>query len=117
VTVSRPVGGILSGAEALVLCGLPEVIGRAARPLLDLAPGGVYLAAGVASGAGALLPHRFTLTCDRLAGPSAVCSLLHFPSPHDAWLYASTLPCGVPTFLDRVKPCRGHPANSPSVLS
>ena len=32
-------------------------------PLLDLAPGGVCRAAGVTPGAGALLPHRFTLTC------------------------------------------------------
>jgi hypothetical protein len=31
----------------------------------DLAPGGVYLAAPVARGAGALLPHRFTLTAPR----------------------------------------------------
>ena len=46
-------------------------------PLLGLAPGGVYRAARVASGAGALLPHRFTLACDRSPGPSAVCFLLH----------------------------------------
>jgi len=31
-------------------------------PLLDLAPSGVYRAVRVASHAGALLPHRFTLT-------------------------------------------------------
>ena len=31
--------------------------------LLDLAPGGVYLAIAVTCNAGALLPHRFTLTC------------------------------------------------------
>ena len=70
-TVSRPVGGILStgpfpgsGWVAIPLCGLPGDIGRAGRPALDLAPGGVYRAARVAPGAGALLPHRFTLTCD-----------------------------------------------------
>ena len=32
---------------------------------LDLAPSGVYLATPVTRGAGALLPHRFTLTCAR----------------------------------------------------
>src|SRR5689334_23112120 len=32
------------------------------RPLFGLSPGGVYLAGGVAASAGALLPHRFTLT-------------------------------------------------------
>ena len=31
-------------------------------PMFDLAPGGVYRAAPVTRGAGALLPHRFTLT-------------------------------------------------------
>ncbi len=34
-------------------------------------------------------------------GPSAVCSLLHCPSPHDARPLAGTLPCGARTFLDR----------------
>src|SRR4029079_9323872 len=74
---------------AIHLCGLPEGCpwpdghertGRS-PPLLGLAPDGVYRADVVADIAGALLPHRFTLTCDRLAlrrpGPSAVCSLLH----------------------------------------
>src|SRR5262245_2429833 len=42
--------------------------GRAALPLLGLAPDGVYRATRVTPGAGALLPHRFTLTCaSRLA--------------------------------------------------
>ncbi|AGL15314.1 hypothetical protein L083_1804 [Actinoplanes sp. N902-109] len=54
-------------------CGLPAGSGEqpsdacagsglAARALLGLAPGGVYLATPVARGAGGLLPHRFTLT-------------------------------------------------------
>jgi hypothetical protein len=34
--------------------------------------------------------------------PSAVCSLWHCPASHLDWPLASTLPCGVPTFLDRV---------------
>ena len=37
--------------------------GRAVLSLLGLAPGGVCRAARVTPGAGALLPHRFTLTC------------------------------------------------------
>ena len=32
--------------------------------------------------------------------PSAVCSLWHFPAGHPDWPLASTLPYGVPTFLD-----------------
>jgi len=55
---------------AIHLCGLPggaphRGAGRTGRPclLLGLAPGGVCRAARVAPGAGALLPHRFTLTC------------------------------------------------------
>ena len=34
------------------------------------------------------------------AAPSAVCSLWHCPAGHPDWPLASTLPCGVPTFLD-----------------
>jgi hypothetical protein len=99
---TRAVGGILSsgrspgtGCVVIHLCGLPGGIGRAARPLFDLAPGGVCRSAPVARGAGALLPHRFTLTCaDRSLGrPSAVCSLLHFPADRPDWL--SPAPCPV----------------------
>ena len=36
--------------------------------------------------------------------PSAVCSLLHFPSPFDARALPGTLPCGARTFLQRPKP-------------
>jgi len=80
--VSRPVGRVLCARlrEAAVIhlglplptasCGLPASIGRATldrsrrelRSPLDLAPGGVYLAAAVTCGAGGLLHHRFTLT-------------------------------------------------------
>ena len=100
---------------AIHLSGLPGDIGRAGRPTFDLAPSGVYKAARVAPGAGALLPHRCTLACDAPeGGPSAVCFLLHCPSSHLDWPLASTLPCGVPTFLDRVMPGRDHPTDSPS---
>src|SRR3974390_1212457 len=80
--VSRPVGRVLCARlrEAAVIhlglplptasCGLTASIGRATldrsrrelRSPLDLAPGGVYLAAAVTCGAGGLLHHRFTLT-------------------------------------------------------
>ena len=63
---SQPIGGILSRPKpwtTIYLCNQPgSVYGRAAPCLLDLAPGGVYRAASVARSAGALLPHRFTLT-------------------------------------------------------
>jgi hypothetical protein len=52
---------------AIHLSGPPGDIGRAGRPTLDLAPGGVYRAVRVTPGAGALLPHRFTLACDGFA--------------------------------------------------
>ena len=53
------------------LAAYPGVlVGRAALPLSGLAPGGVYRAARVTPGAGALLPHRCTLTC---AAPPGVC--------------------------------------------
>ena len=109
MTVSRPIGGGLStgplresGWVTIHLCGLPgSVSGRAALSLFGLAPDGVCLAGQVTPAAGALLPHRFTLTCARSqgAGPSAVCSLWHFPAGRPDWPLASILPCGAPTFL------------------
>jgi hypothetical protein len=85
---------------AIHLCGSPgSVRGRAALSLLNLAPDGVCRAGPVARVAGALLPHRFTLTCATRRWPSAVCSLWHFPAGHPGWPLASILPCGAPTFL------------------
>jgi hypothetical protein len=46
---------------------------------------------------------------------SAFCCTVPSGSPDLA--LASFLLYGVPTFLDRVMPCRGHPANSPSLHS
>ena len=74
--MSRPVGGVLStgplrgsGCVTIHLCGLPgSVSGRAALSLFGLAPDGVYRAGRVAPAAGALLPHRFTLTCASVPG-------------------------------------------------
>ncbi len=104
--------------------GLPAGIGRAAlerlrrhreRRPLGLAPGGVYRAAPVTRGAGGLLHHRFTLTP---AHAGAVCFLWHCPAGHPGLPLATTLPCGVRTFLVRRRVrgtpphCRGRPANS-----
>ena len=61
---------------------LPECHNEADRfcTLFGLAPDGVYQADRVTPTAGALLPHRFTLTTHPpLADRSAVYSLLHFP--------------------------------------
>ena len=110
---SRPIGGVLSASPgragtsgvAIHLRGLPWDLGRAARPTFGLAPGGVYQADQVTLAAGALLPHRFTLACARRAVPSAVCSLWHFPAGRPDSPLASTLPCGAPTFLSRLR-CR-----------
>jgi len=89
------------------LCGPPEDTEpglRGGPPVssFGLAPSGVYLAIQIAPNAGALLPHRFTITCDRLPGPSAVYSLWHFPAGYPDWPLASTLTFGAPTFLDPV---------------
>jgi len=53
----------------------------------------------ITHGAGALLPHRFTLTCTWFPRSSAVCSLWHCPARHRDSRFASTLPYGAPTFL------------------
>ena len=104
-------------------CGLPADSGgqpsnvRAGPPFeaapLDLAPGGVYLAARVTPGAGGLLHHRFTLTGDR-ASP-AVCFLWHCPAGHPGWALPTTLPCGARTFLGRI-PRDLHAAVRPARL-
>jgi hypothetical protein len=80
----------------------------AGRPssLFGLAPGGVCLATSVTG-----RPVRSYRTLSPLpvprgeARPSAVYSLLHFPSPYDARALPGTLPCGARTFLQqRVRP-------------
>lgn len=50
-------------------------------PPLDLAPGGVYLAAQVALGTGGLLHHRFTLTGGRSLRRSAFCGTVPRVTP------------------------------------
>ncbi len=74
--------------------------GHAIVPLFGLAPGGVYLATACYHPRGALLPHPFTLTCTTLRWPSAVYSLLHFPSARAAQALPGTVPYGARTFLD-----------------
>ena len=114
--VSRLVGGVLSRGRSPV-GDHPSVrptwpIGRATRGTLGLAPSGGCRAAGVAPDAGALLPHRFTLTCAvssrrclREDQPSAVCFLLPLPTGRPVLALASALLCGAPTFLShRPKP-------------
>ena len=48
--------------------------------------------------------------------PSAVFSLWHCPARHRDSPFASTLPCGAPTFLARL-PARDHPVDSLSADS
>jgi hypothetical protein len=114
--ISRVLCSVLAHRVAAIHLGLPLPTGSSDLPagsggppsiacanrlvsqsiLLDLAPGGVYLAAPVTRNAGGLLHRRFTLTesCD-----SAVCFLWHCPAGHPGLLLATTLPCGARTFL------------------
>src|SRR5438128_3298784 len=93
MTVSRLVGGVLSGGvscEISAMGGHPSVrptweIDRASPPTFGLAPGGVCLAARVAPGAGALLPHRFTLACAASSRKVAI-----------GGLFSVALSCGSP---------------------
>ena len=91
------------GPVAIHLCGLPEGCprpvghGRTGRsfPLLGLAPDGVYRADAVTDIAGALLPHRFTLTCDRSPrGTRSIggLSLLHVRQVAPTWLSPASCP-------------------------
>ena len=111
--MSRPVGGVLStgplrdsGWVTIHLCGQPgRINGRTTLSLFGLAPDEVCLANRVTPVAGALLPHRFTLTCARSpegCRPSAVCFLWHFPAGRPDWPRASILSWGAPTFLSTV---------------
>ena len=94
---------------------------RAGRRYLasEFAPSGVYLATPVTRNAGALLPHRFTLTCahipqQRGSEPSAVSFLWHCPASHLDWPLASTVALWSPDLPQCCKQHCGHPANSPS---
>ena len=75
-------GSVRRTVTGIRLCGHPSVrstwghVNGPVAPRFDLAPGGGCRAARVTPDAGALLPHRFTLTCAGSPRPSAVCSLL-----------------------------------------
>jgi hypothetical protein len=93
------------------------------NPLFDLAPGGVYQAVRVTPDAGALLPHRFTLTCAApegvaIGGLFSVALSCRSPrlavSQHPA-LWSPDLPRPGP--VEGLPPSgasRGHLADSPS---
>ena len=100
----RQQGGIIYLGPALLPASssLPgtQMVRAAPRPLFGLAPGGVCLATPVTSG-----PVRSYRTLSPLPvlpkEPSAVFSLLHFPSPCDARALPGTLPFGARTFLQQ----------------
>src|SRR3954454_21830359 len=73
--LSELVSRILSGT-AIHLCGPPGPRRAGSTVLLGLAPGGVCRARPRHRGAGALLPHPFTLTCARLTCGRAIGGLL-----------------------------------------
>ncbi|GEM_PF-5514664 len=117
VRMSRPISRILScrsrgdhpsGAPITGRLGATYLPLKTSNPTarfselnqLGLAPGGVYLAATVTRSAGELLPHRFTLTRTPRGEPLAVCSLWHCPARRRGWPLATTVLCGVRTFLD-----------------
>ena len=87
---------------------------------LGLAPRGGCRAVKVTPHAGALLPHRFTLTAPAIRhqpkSRAAVCFLLPKPTGRPALARASSLARGAPTFLNtlarKLAYC-GHPADSP----
>jgi len=76
------------------LATYPGIDERAARSPVGVAPSGVCIAASVTRDAGALLPHRFTLT---FAGGLLSVAL---STGRPAWELPSTLPYGARTFLD-----------------
>ena len=89
---SRPVSRILSRVT-IHLCGYPAPRRAASSEPVHLAPDGVWRAGRVATSAGGLLPHRFTLAVS-VSGDAlpAVCSLCHFPSAFAASLTGASCP-------------------------
>ena len=90
-------------------CSLPEAADLAVQvtsrhlpmglPLLDLAPGGGYLAVSIAAHAGGLLRHLFTLTPPPEGGV-AVCFCGPIRQVAPSRVLPGTSPFGVRTFLD-----------------
>ena len=79
--------------------------------LLGLASGGVYRAEPVTRSAGALLPHRFTLTTSLTSSSKleeyqrllAVYFLWHCPGSCERWVLPTTVSCEARTFLRRLE--------------
>ena len=102
---SRPVSRVLSwtaiplGASSPIRSSnLPgDTAGRGIASLFGLAPGGVCRAGPLPDSRCALTAPFHPCLCPE--GPSAVCSLLHFPSARAAQALPGTVPCGARTFL------------------
>ena len=101
--LSEPVSRILSGA-AIYLCGPPGPRRAGSTVLLGLAPGGVCRARHVTAA-----PVRSYRTLSplpvrdsRVAAPSAVCSLWHFPAGFPGWALPTALALWCPDFPRRV---------------
>ncbi len=111
VTVSRPVGGVLStplrgmgghpSTRPTWGCPVSRADGQPMSPTWPCSGWGLPSRAGRPD-AGALLPHRFTLAC-AVSGHrrSVLCGTFLRVAPTR---FASTLPCGAPTFLDAEAP-------------
>ncbi len=106
-------GGLVRSTPELGRAALRRSGRRAGALPFNLAPGGVCRAVRVTPDAGALLPHRFTLTGEPPEGCfPAVCFLWHFPAGHPGSVLPITLPCGARTFLDPTARRRGAPRPS-----
>lgn len=81
--------------------------------LFGLAPDGVCRASPVASPAVGFYPTISPLPDLALREPSAVCFLLHFPSPRGARRLAGILLCGARTFLRAMFHARRLPSGLP----
>ena len=82
--------------------------------LLDLAPGGVYLATAVTCGTGGLLHHRFTLTKVSLGGLFSVALSRGFPRvgvTHHRALWSPDFPRHVNAAITR--PTRSNAKGTP----
>ena len=122
--VSRPVSGILSHHRG----GAGDHPSNAAYPrVANLAADGraahalclALLRVGFTEPC--KLPHTLVRSYRTVAPLPVASELAHrrslsvaLPLGRPNLAHASTLPCGVPTFLDTIKSCRGHPADSPS---
>ncbi len=106
-------------------CGLPEAANLAIQVtgshlpmrllLLDLAPCGGYLAAGITACAGGLLHHLFTLTPYH-GGKMRSVSVALFRQVAPSRELPGTMPCGVRTFLNDLQPLRSSDQPGTSII-